>query len=228
MRQWRDDHGKLLTDYDRPSVAVDTAVLTIDNHRLAVLAVPGPASEPVLPGTFLHEGERLRDAARRALAEKAGLHHVAIEQLEMFDNPERDHRGWVLSMAHTAAVTNDHLPDAAVLIPIVEGAARERLGYDHGAMVALAVTSLRRRYAEAVDPACFLGETFTVLDLRRLYEAIFDRSFPKDTFRRHVLDGLRSTGETTAAGGGRPAELFRRSGVALSSTAVASFLHSAG
>jgi 8-oxo-dGTP diphosphatase len=228
VRQWRDHHGKSLTDYDRPSVAVDTAALTIDDQRLAVLTVRGQGGEPVLPGTFLHPGERLRDAARRALAEKAALRDVAIEQLAMFDDPNRDHRGWVLSMAHTAAVPRDRLPDDARLIPVVAGAVRERLGYDHDAMVTLAVTKLRGRYAETVDPAHFLGDTFTVLDLRRLYEAIFDRSFPKDTFRRHVLDGLLSTGETTTAGGGRPAELFRRSGVALPATAVAAFLHNPG
>ncbi|WP_068280577.1 NUDIX hydrolase [Aldersonia kunmingensis] len=217
-----------LTDYPRPSVAVDTAVLTFDDNRLAVLAVHGPGGAPVLPGKFLRQGKRLREAASDALTEKAGLRTDVVEQIEelaMFDDPNRDDRGWVLSMAHTVAVPRDRLPDDAILIPVIQGAAREALGYDHNAMVVRAVTHLRSRYAEKVDPAHFLGDMFTVLDLRRLYEAIFERRFPKDTFRRHVLDGLLSTGETTVAGRGRPAELFRRSGSALPPTAVAAFLH---
>lgn len=226
MARWRDEHGKALTDYERPSVAVDTAVLTVDGDRLAVLVVPGSGPRPMLPGTFVHPGERLRDAARRALDRKAGLRDVAFAQLEMFDDPKRDHRGWVLSMAHAAAVPRDRLPADALLVPIVAGGARDRLEYDHDAMVRLAVASLRRQYAEHVDPAQFLGATFTVLELRRLYETVFGRTFPKDTFRRHVLDGLANTGDMSVAGGGRPAELFRRSGTHLPPAAVAAFGHS--
>src|SRR3712207_6727177 len=60
---YRDSWGKRLVDYPRPSVAVDTAVLTVPDAdpRLSVLLVrragESRTEEWALPGTFLHEGE---------------------------------------------------------------------------------------------------------------------------------------------------------------------------
>src|SRR3954453_7115614 len=106
---YRDSSGKTLEDYPRPSVAVDTAVLTVGPDRtLDVLLVQrdGPGSGPAwaLPGTFLHPGERLRDAVLRSLDEKVGLHGARTRQLHVFDDPECDERGWVLSVAHVVVL----------------------------------------------------------------------------------------------------------------------------
>ncbi|MGU3435129.1 NUDIX hydrolase [Actinomycetes bacterium M1A6_2h] len=197
-----------LSDFPRPSVAVDVAVLTVRDDTLQVVTVESPFGT-ALPGTFLHQGERLRDAAARALSTKAGIDGLDFHQVGMFDDPRRDDRGWVLSMAHVAAAGIDVLPDVR-LVPVESGLPTEPLAFDHSQMVALALDDLRRRYADHADPSFLLGDAFTLLELRRLYEAIFDRELPKDTFRRQVIDGLVGTGETTSAGGGRPAELYRR------------------
>ncbi|NCD20790.1 MAG: NUDIX hydrolase, partial [Actinobacteria bacterium] len=105
--QWRDSAGKRLVDYPRPSVAVDVAVLTVvpgeelspsrrwsEPGILAVLVHRLPTGEWALPGTFLHEGERLADAVARALHDKLGLDGVTPHQLRVFDDPTRDPRGW--------------------------------------------------------------------------------------------------------------------------------------
>ncbi|WP_305094503.1 NUDIX domain-containing protein [Prescottella sp. R16] len=212
--QWRDDHGKALTDYPRPSVAVDVAVLTVAAGRLHVLTVPRPDGTPALPGSFLRPGERLADAATRALATEAGLDGTAFHQLAMFDAPDRDDRGWVLSMAHGAALPLHALPTddpaATRLIPIDGRTVTERLAFDHAAMVANAVDDLRDRYRSRVDPSRLLPDEFTVFALRRLYETVFGRPLPKDSFRRLVIDALDATGRMSSGGSGRPAELFRR------------------
>lgn len=211
-----DSTGKSLTDYPRPSVAVDVAVLTVD-EVLKVLVVERPDGSYALPGTFLHPGERLADAATRALRDKAGLTDVVFHQLAMLDDPERDDRGWVLSMAHSAAVPAADIPADAQLVPVTETA---DLAFDHADIVRFAVDDLRRRCAAEVDPGGFAGESFTVLDLRTLYEVIYDRSYPKDTFRRHLLHGLEPTGELRREGTGRPAEIYRRAAPLPSSTAA--------
>ncbi|MFC7573109.1 hypothetical protein ACFQX8_12205 [Klenkia terrae] len=56
---YRDSSGKALTDYPRPSVAVDTAVLTVPpvEASLDVVLVRADGGW-ALPGTFLHEGRR--------------------------------------------------------------------------------------------------------------------------------------------------------------------------
>ena len=206
---WRDRDGNALTDYPRPSVAVDVAVLTVRERRLHVVVVSTERGL-ALPGTFLRPDESLGNAAERALKTKAGIVDVTFHQLKMFDAPRRDDRGWVLSMAHTAAVSNRSLSAANEFVLIDGGRPASPLAFDHGEMVAEAVLELRERYAREVDPAQLIDEEFALLELRELYEIVFDRPLPKDTFRRHVLGSLEGTGTTSAAGGGRPAELYRR------------------
>ncbi|MGB7363285.1 MAG: NUDIX domain-containing protein, partial [Rhodococcus sp. (in: high G+C Gram-positive bacteria)] len=195
-----------LTAYPRPSVAVDVAVLTVDDESLNVVTVESRWGA-ALPGTFLHPGETLADAARRALGAKARIEGLRFHQLRMFDDPERDDRGWVLSMAHCAEAPIEALPPGTALMPVQAGRPAEAMAFDHADMVSAAVSDLRTRYAERPDPSRLLGDRFTLLDLRRLYDVVFDRSLPKDTFRRHVVGALTGTGTTTSASGGRPAEL---------------------
>ncbi|RRQ25727.1 NUDIX domain-containing protein [Rhodococcus sp. Eu-32] len=220
--------GRSLTDYPRPSVAVDVAVLTVHDGVLKVVVVPSPRGD-ALPGTFLHPGERLADAADRALRTKAGLGGLEFHQIGMFDAPDRDERGWVLSMAHGATIAVDALTSSIDLVDIEHGSATKPLAFDHGEMVTLSVNDLRRRYASRIDPGRLLGETFTLLELRRLYEVVFDTEIPKDTFRRHVTSALEGTGTTSIAGGGRPAELYRRRAAAvLPESASVLFRHQVG
>ena len=107
--------GKPLTDYPRPSVAVDTAVLTVWRDRLCVLAVQhskAPGFDWALPGTFLHERERLAEAVLRSLRDKASISGRTPKQLHVFDEPNRDPRGRVLSVAHVDVVPFEQLePD---------------------------------------------------------------------------------------------------------------------
>ncbi|WIB61446.1 NUDIX domain-containing protein [Curtobacterium sp. MCLR17_007] len=69
-----------------------------------------------LPGTFVHEGERLADAALRWPREKAGVTGLAPRQLHVFDDPVRDDRGWVLSVARL-----DVVPAAALQTDDADG-----------------------------------------------------------------------------------------------------------
>ncbi|MFD4367804.1 NUDIX domain-containing protein [Rhodococcus sp. NPDC058521] len=206
--EWKDANGRALTDYPRPSVAVDVAVLTVHNDAVQALTVRH-GDGMALPGTFLHPGETLADAAHRALGDKAGIGRVRIHQLRMFDDPDRDDRGWVVSMAHGATIPAAELPPNATVLPCDDPVVAD-LAFDHRHMVGLALADLRERYARRPDPDHLLGDSFTILELRRLYEIVFSRPLPKDSFRRHVIEGLVSTGETSSIGGGRPAETFRR------------------
>ncbi|WP_070378426.1 NUDIX hydrolase [Rhodococcus sp. WMMA185] len=222
--EWRDADGKALTDYPRPSVAVDVAVLTVHAGQLHVLVVERPDDALALPGSFLRPGERLADAAERALRTKAGLVGTDFHQLAMFDSPERDARGWVLSMAHRATLRRDQLPTDATLVRIDGRTATATMAFDHADMVSRAVDDLRARYARRVDPSGLLANTFTVLELRHLYETVFDRPLPKDSFRRLVIDAIQATGQMSSSGAGRPAELFCRGADAELSAGAAGML----
>jgi 8-oxo-dGTP diphosphatase len=211
---YRDNSGRTLADYPRPSVAVDTALLTVlpGEHHLSVLEVRRPeGSGWALPGTFLHQGERLSDAVKRSLGTKAGVTGMSPRQLQVFDDPARDSRGWVLSVAHVDLVAasrlEGRLADRTRLVPVDRPG---RLPYGHEQIIDHAVAEVRERYATVPDPGLLLDEPFTVLQLRRLHEAIAGHSLQRDTFRRLMEPHLIGTGQTRASGPGRPAELFRR------------------
>ena len=155
---YRDGLGKALSDYPRPSVAVDTAVLTVpDGGRLSVLLVL-PTDSALgaddgwrLPGTFMHPGETLADAVLRSLRDKAGVTGLRPRQLRVFDAPDRDERGWVLSAAHLDVVRPDRigLTERTALVPVDDVPA---LPYDHSEIVAAAVEVLRSDYRRLPDP----------------------------------------------------------------------------
>jgi len=209
----RDSSGMKLTDYPRPSVAVDSAVLTLsEDHEPLVLQVrrhngPGWA----LPGTFLHEGETLAEAVDRSLRDKADLVGLTPRQLHVFDAPDRDPRGWVLSVAHIAVAPLPRLdarnPKTTRLISVESPG---NLSFDHAKIIQRAVEDLRAHYAERPDPDQLLGEEFTMRELRLVHDAIAGRKYQADNFRRKMEPYVVATGRSTSGGRGRPAELFRR------------------
>ena len=212
-RPWRDSRGRTLADYLRPSVAVDTAVLSLDQGvGLVVLEVRRPTGPGwALPGTFLHEGETLADAVDRSLREKANVRGLHPRQLHVFDDPRRDERGWVLSVAHVEVVPLDRLAsrfaDTTRLMPVW---APGRLPYDHAGIIARAVDYLRSRYETEPDPDRLLGGEFTLRELRLAHEAVAGEELQRYAFRRRMGPHLVATGNTASRLRGRPAELFRR------------------
>lgn len=210
--EYRDADGKRLTDYPRPSVAVDTAVLTVPaGGPLSVLQVLDAVDgDWRLPGTFVHEGERLASAVLRSLSTKAGVTGLAPEQLHVFDDPSRDDRGWVLSVAHLDVVPASALePDGsrARIVPVAD-----TLGMVHGHddIVAFAVARLRAAYSDAPDPNGLLDEPFTMTELRRVHEAVRGEALLPDSFRRAMLPMLTATEAKRAEGPGKPATRYRR------------------
>ncbi len=209
-----------LLAYPRPSVAVDTAVLTVAADDLMVLLVrrreEHRAGEWALPGTFLRERETLAGAVLRSLRDKAGIEGRVPQQLHVFDDPGRDDRGWTLSVAHVDAVPFRDLEqplqsDDVRLASVTEDADLiAALPYGHADMVRLAVERLRQDYLQTPDPAGLLPEPFTLKELRDLHEAVAGRTLMRDTFRRQMEPQLAGTGQMSDGTRGRPSRLWRR------------------
>jgi ADP-ribose pyrophosphatase YjhB (NUDIX family) len=218
---YRDSSGRTLTDYPRPSVAVDTAVLTVGTDgALAVLLVRRAGghrrAEWALPGTFLHPGETLADAVRRSLAAKAGLvPATAPRQLHVFDDPRRDDRGWVLSVAHVAALPWREIEPVleaglgSVCVRPVDDV--HGLPFDHDEIVRRAAADVRLRYRERPDPDELIDEPFTIRALYRLHDAVVGGlGYSADTFRRTMIGMLDETRRMSEGTVGKPAQLYVR------------------
>ncbi|CCH89519.1 NUDIX hydrolase (modular protein) [Modestobacter italicus] len=215
-------------------MAVDTAVLVVDVRGGALGVLQHQREDGgaqggrwALPGTFLHEGETLADAVLRSLAEKVGLRGTRPQQLHVFDDPGRDDRGWVLSVAHVVLLLADDV--APVLsrradLRVVPAEEVAGLPFDHDEIVRRAVDRTRQDYALQPDPAGLLGETFTLRGLQALHDAVAPQPGPgetrpsMDTFRRYMVGKalIHPTGELArkepgSSVMGKPAELYRRS-----------------
>jgi ADP-ribose pyrophosphatase YjhB (NUDIX family) len=230
MARWRDGNGKALRDYPQPTVAVDVAVLTVPSplaedsqlHLLLHRRADGFATGNwALPATVLHKRERLAKAAERALKLKAGVSDVTPTQLQIFDDPDRDARGWVMSVAHVALVAYEPLAAAiaqsaeTTLVPVEEGLAKlpdrqRRLPFDQERVVELATQWAAQQYAATTDPFGLLAAPFTLTQLRQLHQAVEGRLWQKDVFRRRVYGTLQDVGASTVVTTGRPAKLLQR------------------
>ena len=221
-----------LAQFPRPSIAVDVAVMTVtDVGELGVLVHQRSGDRAgtwALPGRFVRDRERLASAVERTLEEKCGLAKKALagrtpRQLHVFDEPARDDRGWVLSVAHLLVLPyarlapfvtdNENLTIATLRKdkPVLPRGQRE-LPYGQNEIVERAHDELRREYFEVPDPERFIeADTFTLSELADVHFAILGKDhWAIDTFRRRMSRQLHETGELTKGGQGRPAAIFRR------------------
>jgi 8-oxo-dGTP diphosphatase len=214
------------------AVTVDVAVLTVQEDQFAVLLVqrgdhPFKGSW-ALPGGFIREGEDLDAAAARELTEETGLHvrrrDLHLEQLRSYGAPDRDPRMRVVSTAYLALIPDLPLPraggDAAAagFWPLSELAASGggQIAFDHAHIINDAVERARAKLEYTSLATSFVEEPFTLSDLRRIYEVVWDVELDPANFRRKVLSTpgfVEPAGSRSApAGGGRPAELYRAGG----------------
>ena len=222
--------------FDRPSVAVDVALVSTSGGALRTLVVrrtehPAKGSW-ALPGTFVAAGESLEAAATRALAAKSGLSGLFLEQLYTFGDPKRDPRTRVLSVAYFALVDFERLAAvtgagaevavARVVVPwegetggpvelTTEAGAPLPLAFDHADILGMAVKRLRGKLDYTPVGFQLLPPSFTLLELQRVHETVLDRPLNKDSFRRRMLASglLEATGERQADVDHRPAERYR-------------------
>ena len=103
-------------DYPRPALTVDAVVVTRDVHPrvLLIQRKHDPfAGTWALPGGFVEQSEALADAARRELLEETGVVVEDLEPLYTAGDPNRDPRGWTVSVVFLARVNAKKLKPRA-------------------------------------------------------------------------------------------------------------------
>lgn len=217
------------SEFERPSVAVDVALITLLDDTLAALLIERDAppfrGRLSLPGTFVRMDESLEAAAARVLLDKAGLKRVFLEQLYTFGSPSRDPRTRVLSVTYVALVSPDVATDLERFYPldipwegetggpvgVLDGERKRPLAFDHDDILGMAVKRLRGKLDYTPIGFQLLPTEFTLLMLQRLHETVLARPVNKDSFRRRMLASgdLESTGTRETDTAHRPAELYR-------------------
>lgn len=177
-------------------VAVDSIIFGFNENdtELKVLLLKRkfePAKgEWSLMGGFVNPDESLDAAAQRIVLQLTGLDDVYMEQLYAFGDPDRDPGGRIISVSYVSLIKiNEHdrelvRKNGAYWIPLSE---LPNLIFDHSEMVSKALRKLRIRARTQPIGFELLPEKFTIPQLQRLYEAIYQTPFDKRNFRRKVL-----------------------------------------
>jgi 8-oxo-dGTP diphosphatase len=178
-------------------------------------------------------------AAGRAGGRAAAMGRVHLEQLATYGDPGRDPRMRVVTVAYLAFAPDLADPRAgsdaaaAAWVPLDElglPAAREgsagrrvtqrpgtsrKLAFDHAQIINDGVERARAKLEYTALATAFVRETFTIGELREVYEAVWGEELHAPNFRRKVLSApgfVESTGATTEHGGARGgprAQLYR-------------------
>jgi 8-oxo-dGTP diphosphatase len=208
------------------AVTVDMVVLTMLDGRPHVLLVRRGVApfegRWAIPGGFKRPTETLDEAAQRELAEETAVDTASLlTQFGAYGDPGRDPRMNVVTVAYLAVlrdvgkvVAGTDAADAA-LVPISEAlSGKFELAFDHARIVRDAVERVRVDLEQTGIATAFVGPTFTVAELRAVYEAVWGVHLDGANFRRRIVGEsgwVIPTGRRARPGasGGKPAELFR-------------------
>ncbi|WP_407650881.1 NUDIX hydrolase [Brachybacterium halotolerans] len=210
---------------DPVSLAVSTVIFALRPHpntRLPVLWVPlvRRIRDPhqgkwALPGGPLGASEGLAASAGRTLRETTRLTPRYLEQLYAFGSLDRAPSAAerTVSVVYWALVRSEEADASLESVNVRWFVADElpELAFDHSLIVEYALWRLRNKVEYSRIAAAFLGETFTLAELRAVHEAVLRRRLDPANFRRQTEASGRlvPTGEYRAGGRHRPAQLFR-------------------
>ncbi|GAB21869.1 putative hydrolase [Gordonia polyisoprenivorans NBRC 16320 = JCM 10675] len=198
-------------------VSVDVVALTYDAEARAVLvATHRRTTEPhlgerALPGVVVRSGERLTDAASRALT-KLGIDEPpsAIGQLKTFDEPSRDPRGPSLSVAMWATFWDsaDIRTEQAVWTPIDRD---HPPAFDHAEIITAARSILAEKlWRDLGFTRGLTGPQFTATDAVTITRSLTGAEVHRANLNRDLarITTLTEAGVAPAAGG-RPPKIWR-------------------
>ena len=222
-----------LDEYERFAVAVHVAVFTIRHGALCVALIPHhpDVGTGALPGGFVRKGEDVNQAAARSLADQTGLgddRNSYLEQIGSYAAPARHPQLRIVTVAYFAVASE--VPQlsrgfagapCADLLP-VDTIDQLPLDPTHGRILDDGLERVRSLLEYTTFASRFLKPAFTVSELRRVYELVWNVEVDSGNFRRNIdrcggfecLDTseqsyVRPTGRT---GRGRPASLWSARG----------------
>lgn len=182
-------------DEDKVLLAVDCIIFGFDEEDLKILLIKR-GFEPEkgkwsLVGGFLKNNETLEEAAKRILNLYTGLENIYMEQVATFSEVARDPVERTISTAYYALINirehNERLIKqfSADWFSLADA---PKLIFDHDKMVNHAIRRLRNRATTMPIGFELLPEKFTMRQLQKLYEAIWDTKLDK----RNFINKIRS------------------------------------
>lgn len=199
------------------ALAVSTVIFALGAQGLRIPLVRR-IREPfggmwALPGGPIGAVEPLEASAGRNLLETTGLQPTYLEQLYCFGDVDRSPGERVVSVVYWALVRSDEAERATEGENVRWFAADDlpELAFDHNTIVDYALWRLRTKMEYSRIAHAFLGETFTLAELREVHEAVLRRPIDPANFRRQVeaSKSIIATEQRITGGAHRPPRLYR-------------------
>ncbi len=205
---------------EKPSVTVDIILFTVKDNELKALLVKR-AIEPfkdmwAIPGGFILVDESLEDAARRELLEETNVKDVYLEQLYTFGDTKRDPRTRVITVAYFALVNAEKFElKASTDVKDVRWFSAydpPQLAFDHKKILEYALKRLGWKLEYTTVAFSLLPEEFTLTELQKIYEIIFNKKLDKRNFRKKIksLELVKETKQYKEDVAHRPPKLYAR------------------
>ena len=190
--------------FKKPSVTADIVIFTIKDNDLKVLLVKrkiAPFKDNwALPGGFVRIDESLEDAAKRELKEETGVKDVYLEQLFSFGDPKRDPRGRVITIAYIALINSENIKlKATTDVSDAQWFSIKKipqLAFDHKKILDYSLKRLKWKFEYTTIAFSLLPKKFTMSDLQKIYEIVFNKKFDKRNFSKKIssLDIVKEEG----------------------------------
>lgn len=183
--------------FQEPAITVDIIIFTIKEGSPCVLLVKRGV-EPfknmwAIPGGFVRLNESLEEAAKRELEEETGVKEVYLEQLYTFGDVNRDPRGRTITVAYFALIDSEKAKQKLKATTDASEAkwfstsSLPELAFDHAKILKYALKRLRWKFEYTTIAFSLLPKKFTLTQLQKLYEIVFDKKFDKRNFRKKIL-----------------------------------------
>ncbi|WP_420824495.1 NUDIX domain-containing protein [Vagococcus coleopterorum] len=235
--------------YDMPSVTIDNVIFCYNREedQLKLLLIKRN-SHPfqnswALPGGFVQRGESTADTCLRETAEETGvaINLDSIEQLHTFSTPNRDPRGWVVTVSYLAFIGEDpltagddakeatwfnvnrvnseflleHPGHGVITLDLKEnrGTSPLTLAFDHDQIILKALTHVLNTMYHEPKLLQVLGEDFSVAEARKVFAKFLGIDF-RDIDHSNFKKALLpflTEVDERSMGIGRPAKFYKLS-----------------
>lgn len=206
--------------YKNQGIHVITAIFTVEQGVTKVLLVKRK-NEPykgdwILTGGALYNNEDLETGAKREIFEKTGIKNIEIEQFKTFGKVDRCPVMRMVAVAYIGVIDSSRVQvlretintSNADWFPIdkIPG-----LGFDHEEILKEALVYLQSKIMSTDILKALFPNQFTIPEIQKTYEAIFNKKFDRRNFRKKILslNLIEDTKRTGKFEGKKPAKLYK-------------------